>query len=155
VITIRKSVSIQAPLDRVYEFMTTPENLPTIWPSMVEVSNVSRKPDGSHSFDWVYKMAGIRFKGHSASTEVEKNKRVVVSNTKGIEGTFRWLYAGENGGTKLTMEVEYVIPVALFEKLAGPFIERINEHEAEHVLNNLKTRMEMGPKATAGKAAHP
>lgn len=154
-ITIRRSVSIKAPLDRVYEFMTTPENLPTIWPSMIEVNNVSRKPDGAHSFDWVYKMAGIKFKGHSDTKEVEKNKRIVLKNEKGIESTFRWTYQGEDGGTKLTMEVEYEIPVSLFEKLAGPFIERLNEHEAEQVLNNLKVRLEMGTKAEAAKRAHP
>ena len=43
---IRKSVEIKAPVNRVYEMLTTPQNLPGIWPSMVEVSNVERKADG-------------------------------------------------------------------------------------------------------------
>ena len=34
--------------------------------SLVEVSRVEAKPDGAHSFDWTYKMAGLKFHGHRA-----------------------------------------------------------------------------------------
>jgi uncharacterized membrane protein len=148
---IKKFVSINAPLDRVYEYVTHPENLPEIWPSMIEVSNVQRKPDGSHSFDWVYKMAGIHFNGHANTIEVEMNKRVVVKNEKGIPSTFYWTYSGENGGTRVTMEVDYTLPGRVLDKLAEPFLHRLNEREAETVLENLKSRMEIGMQP--GKAA--
>ncbi len=142
--TIRKSVSIKAPLDQVYAYMTNPENLPEIWPSMVEVSHVKTAPDGSHSFDWVYKMAGIRFKGHSDTVEVEKNKHVRLKTEKGIPNTFNWTYSGENGGTRLNVAIEYAMPQSLLKKLTEPFVQRLNEREAETLLENLKTRMELG-----------
>ncbi len=148
---IRKTVSIKAPLNLVFDFMTHPENLPEIWPSMVEVSNIKRSADGAHSFDWTYKMAGIHFKGHSDSTEVKTNERVVVKNEKGIPSTFIWTYAGEDGGLRLTLEVDYTMPSRLLEKLTEPFLTRLNEREAETVLENLKLRMELGQKAAVGK----
>ena len=43
---IRKSVRIDAPLDRVFEYLAQPENLLEIWPNMIEVSNVQHRPDG-------------------------------------------------------------------------------------------------------------
>jgi uncharacterized membrane protein len=155
---IRKTVSIKAPLNLIYEYMTHPENLPEIWPSMVEVTHTTRKADGSHSFDWIYKMAGMHFRGHAVTIEVKQNERVVVKNEKGIASTFIWTYAGENGGTKVTMEVEYSLPSHLLEKLAEPFLHGINEREAQTVLENLKSRMELGVKSVASKQethAHP
>ena len=47
-----KSVTIHAPVDKVFNYMTEPANLLEIWPSMVEVTNARREPDGSHSFQW-------------------------------------------------------------------------------------------------------
>ncbi|GMV15913.1 MAG: hypothetical protein AMXMBFR56_41370 [Polyangiaceae bacterium] len=150
---IRKSISIRAPLNQVYDFMTQPENLLEIWPSMVEVSHVVRSADGSHSFDWVYKMGGIHFKGHAATSEVIQNQRVVVKNDKGIPSTFFWAYSGENGNTKLILDVDYTLPSRLLDKLAEPFLTKINEREAETLLENLKNRMELGMKAVVPKAA--
>lgn len=151
-IKIQKNVVIQAPVDRVFEFMTTPENLLEVWPSLVEVTNVKRAADGTHSFDWAYKMAGLRFRGHARTIEVEPLRRVVVKNDKGIDSTFRYTYAGaDGGGTKLGMEVEYEIPSSLLERIARPIVERLNDHEAGLLLQNVKTRLELGVPQVAGR----
>lgn len=71
---IRKIVSIKAPLNKVYDYVTTPENFLEIWPSMVEVTDVKRSADGAHSFNWVYKMGGIHFKGHANTIEVSRTR---------------------------------------------------------------------------------
>ena len=85
---------------------------------------------------WVYKMAGMRFEGTSETTEV-------VTETKGgIPSKFVWTYQAEDGGTKLTMTVEYTVPVPLPGKLAEAFIVKQNEHEADVMLANLKDRLE-------------
>jgi hypothetical protein len=103
--------------------------------------------DGTHSFHWVYKMAGMHFKGHTETIDVEKNKRIVVRSVrekdKGLDSVFRWSYSGANGGTNLALEVEYTLPIPLLEKLAEPFLHRLNEREAEMVLANLKSRLEL------------
>ena len=141
--TVRKSIRIQAPVDRVFDYMTDPTHLPDIWPSLVEVTNAEHSPGGEHRFDWVYKLAGLRLKGHAETVDTEKNKRVVVKSEKGIPSTFRWTYAGENGETDLTLEIEYGVPIPLLEKLAKPALRKLNEHEAVLLLNNLKARMEL------------
>lgn len=139
---ITRSISINAPVEKVYAFMTDPSNLPEIWPSMVEVKDVQPAPAGGYNFGWVYKMAGTRFEGASEVTEFIANQRTVNKSTKGIQSTFVWSYEREDGGTKLTMEAEYVVPVPLLGKLAEAFIVKQNEHEAEVLLANLKARME-------------
>ena len=140
---ITKSVTINAPVEKVYAFMSEPTNLPEIWPSMVEVKDVQPSPAGGYNFSWVYKMAGVRFDGASETTEAIPNQRVVTKSTKGIESTFVWMYEPEDGGTKLTVETEYTVPIPLLGKLAEAFIVKQNQHEADVMLANLKARMEI------------
>jgi uncharacterized membrane protein len=140
---ITKSVTINAPVEKVYAFMSEPTNLPEIWPSMVEVKDVQPSPAGGYNFSWVYKMAGVRFDGASETTEAIPNQRVVTKSTKGIESTFVWMYEPGDGGTKLTLEVEYTVPIPLVGKLAEAFIVKQNQHEADVMLANLKARMEI------------
>ena len=141
---IRKSIEINAPVSEVFAFMASPEHLPEIWPSMMEVSNIEIQPDGKASYDWVYKMAGVRFDGHSETIEHERDRLVVVENEKGIRSKFRWSYEGRDDATRLTMEVDYEVPGAVLGKLADPFIRKLNEREADTMLANLKTRLEEG-----------
>ena len=98
---------------------------------------------GGYNFGWVYKMAGIRFDGASETTEEIPNQRTVTKSTKGIESHFVWTYKPENSGTKVTVDIEYKVPVPLLGKLAESFIIKQNEQEADTLLNNLKSRMEV------------
>jgi uncharacterized membrane protein len=139
---IARSITINAPVEKVYAFTSVPTNLPEIWPSMIEVKDVQPSPAGGYNFSWVYKMAGMRFEGTSETTESITNQRTVTKSTKGIQSTFVWVYKPEDGGTKLTLEVEYIVPVPLLGKLAEAFIVKQNEHEADILLANLKARME-------------
>jgi uncharacterized membrane protein len=139
---IRKSVSIEAPVDRVFDYLTDPTHFPDIWPSLLEVDHVSRHADGSHSFDWVYKMAGLKFRGHAETIELQKNRLIVAKAESGIPSTFRWTYDGSNGSTHLTLEIEYSLPTPVLKRFAEPIIGKLNEHEAEALLKNLKATME-------------
>jgi uncharacterized protein YndB with AHSA1/START domain len=142
-VKIEKTVEIKAPVEKVFKYLVEPTDLPEIWPSMVEVKQVEKLPNGGTKFHWVYKMAGMRFEGDNETTEFVANKHVVTENKTGIPSTFDWTYKPENGGTKLTVHTEYTVPVPLLGKLAEPIILRINEHEMDTLLSNLKTRMEL------------
>jgi uncharacterized membrane protein len=123
--------------------MNDPHNLPDIWPSMVEVKNAAINSINGYDFDWLYKMGGMHFEGASKTTEWLKNKRIVTRSTKGIESRFAWDYAVEGEYTRITLDIEYRIPIPLIGKLAEAIIVKQNEHEAETMLNNLKDKMEI------------
>jgi carbon monoxide dehydrogenase subunit G len=139
---IKKHIDIKAPVDKVYNFMHDPTHLPDIWPSMIDVANVEEKPDGRLTYDWTYKMAGLRFKGTSKTLEAVENERTVVVNEKGIPSKFIWEYHRANGGTGLDLEIEYEVPTPVLGKLAEKAVIRINENEADTMLANLKAVME-------------
>jgi uncharacterized membrane protein len=137
-----KTVTINAPVEKVFGYSEKPTNLPEIWPSLVEVKDVKPLANGGHSFQYVYKMAGLRLQGTSEDTEYIPNQRVVSKSKGGVQATQIFTYQPEAGGTKLTWEIEYTVPVPLLGKLAEVVIVKMNEREAELVLANLKARME-------------
>ncbi len=139
---IEKTILINAPVEKVFAFMAKPENLPEIWPSLQEVRNVQPLPNGGHAYDWTYKMAGIHVEGHAEWIEFVKNERIVDKNKSNIPSTFVWTYRPEGGGTRVSVSVDYSIPSAILGKLAEPVVHKMNEHEAETILTNLKIRME-------------
>ena len=138
-----KSVTINSPVEKVFTFMRDPNNMPEIWPGMVLVKNVKRSPLGGFNYSWVYKMAGLRINGTSEVTDYIANQRLVMLSTRGMNSTFSLDLEPQNGGTKLTLEVENIVPVPLLGRVAEAFISLANEHEAGLILANLKVRMEV------------
>ena len=139
--TAKNSIKINAPIEKVFDFLK-PDILPEIWPSLVEVKNITELPNGRYSWDWKYNMAGMNFNGTSENTEVVPNERTVSETTGGIESTITWLFESNDGGTKVTIVADYTVPVTLVGKLAESVIVRQNQKEGELILENLKTRME-------------
>lgn len=139
---IEKTILINAPVEKVFGFMSQPENLPKIWPSLQEVRNVQSLPNGGYSYDWTYKMAGLHFDGKAEWIEFVKNERILDKNESSIPSTFIWSFQAKEGGTQVKLDVEYTLPGSVTNKLAEPIIHKVNEHEALTVLANLKAYME-------------
>jgi uncharacterized membrane protein len=137
--TLRKSIAIRAPVERVFDYVGDPMNLLEIWPSLVAIRNVERHPAGN-SFDWDYKLLGLRVHGHTEPVEQVLNARQVSRSVTGIPNTFRWIYGARGDETEVTLEVEYELP--MLGRLAQGIVGRVNEREAYILLANLKRRME-------------
>ena len=140
-VKLESSVTINAPVEKVFEYVSKPENLPEIWPSLIEVNNVKVQPNGDYSYDYVYKMVGVRLTGSSEDTVVS-NERIVSVSTGGIESKITFLFQPEDGGTNFSVEAELIVPVPVLGKLAESVIVRQIEKEVEVILYNLKTMME-------------
>ena len=138
-----KSITIKSPVEKIFDYISEPTNLPEIWPSLMEIKDVQRLPDGNINNRWVYKMAGMRFEGTSEGVEYVTNKRIVSKTKGGVESTQTWMFQSEGDETKVTIEMEYTIPIPLLGKLAEAIIFKMNEHEGEVLLSNLKARMEV------------
>jgi hypothetical protein len=54
-----------------------------------------------------------------------------------------WSYAAQDGGTGVTVLLEYTVPIPVLGKLAEAFIVKQNDHEGDVLLANLKARMEV------------
>ena len=139
---VEKTITISAPVEKVFDYIDQPTNLPEIWPSLMEIKDVQTLPNGGHTDRWVYKMAGMRFEGTTEGIEHVTNQRIVSKTKGGVESTQTWVFQPEAGGTKVTFEVEYNIPIPVLGKLAEAIIVKMNDREGDSILANLKTRME-------------
>jgi ligand-binding SRPBCC domain-containing protein len=137
--TIKRTIEINAPVQRVYDFVNQPNNLLSIWPNMVSVSNIVARAGGTHDFDWVFKMLGIQFKGHTKMEEAQPGKLARFTTEGQIPATFLWSYAGLNGNnTRLTLTVEYTMPKSVLGKIVEAIAVKLNERDLDTMLANLK-----------------
>ncbi len=139
---LSRKTTIHKPVEEVFHFLEDKTHFPEFWPSMMEVSDIRDLPTGGKHFHWVYKMAGIRFEGDTDEVEFIPNKKLVGKNEKGIESTVTWLLDGHGSDTDLTFEVDYRVPMPVLGKLAEKVVVKLNEHEADAVIANIKTQLE-------------
>ncbi len=138
-----RKLFVNAAPSKIYGYLNDPRHMLEIWPSMVEETNVEMQPDGRHSFDWVYKMAGMKFHGHCDTIQLERDRVRVDRNASGIPSTFRWRFEPSGPGTDVTLEIEYEVPGKLLGLLAGPVLKRMNDRDGNTLIENLRERMEV------------
>ena len=138
---IQKSIIINAPPEKVFAYHEDPMNVPEWLPGMIEVRNLTGSGVGQR-YEWTYKMVGIHFKGESEVTEVIQNERFVLKSKAGIESIWVYTYEPHEGGTKLSMDIDYKVPVPVLGKLAEKLVLKSNEREAELALENIKTMVD-------------
>jgi ribosome-associated toxin RatA of RatAB toxin-antitoxin module len=141
-LTIEKKVTVAAAPDRVFQYVDDVHHLPEFWPSMVEVKDVRPLPVGGHRFQYLYKMAGVRFEGHTETIDRVEDRKLVDRASGDIDATFEWEFTPHDGVTEVDLKVQYEPPKTLLGKIGEPLVRTLNEREAETVLANLKSMIE-------------
>jgi ribosome-associated toxin RatA of RatAB toxin-antitoxin module len=137
---IDKDIMINASQEKIFDFVSNPGNLPRIWPSLVEITNQTLLPNGGFSFQWVYKMGGMRLKGTGAYTEYEADKWFTARTTGALESIITWTFRQTDiNTTRVTFSIDYKVPLVLLRWLTGDFVVKMNEQEANTILDNLKS----------------
>ncbi len=139
--SLTKSIFVAAPVEKVFAFMDDPMNTTSTMVGMTNVRNV-KDNGGSKSFDWTYKMGGMKFDGSSETVERTPNKSLKVIGKGGIESTFVWTFTPENGGTRVTVQIDYKVPVPVLGKLAESVITKQNDRDTDTMMANLKAKVE-------------
>jgi uncharacterized membrane protein len=138
---VHKNIEINAPVEKVFSYIDDPRN-DTEWiTNMIEVNDVTGAGVGKH-FNWVWNMAGLKFKGESTYTEDVPNKRITFTSKGGIDAKWDFKFESKKNATILDLDIEYSIPVPVLGKLAEKMILKHNERDADMALGNLKDRLE-------------
>ncbi len=138
---LQKSVTIKAPVEKVFSYVGEPLNQLEWLPGITEVRDVTGQGMGRH-WSWTYKMAGLSFKGESEVTEEVLNQRRVLKTSGGVQSLWVWKFESVEDGTRVNLEIEYTIPVPVIGKVGERLVLRQNEREADLALANIKGRME-------------
>ena len=138
---IEKSVTINAPVEKVFNYIADPMTQPEWLTSMIMVNDVSKSGVGQH-YRWKYKMVGVLLEGETTVTEHIPNKRRVTQTKGGAISTWTFDFESLDGGTKLELNIEYTIPVPVIGKLAEKIVLKRNQREAELAMQNIKEKVE-------------
>ena len=137
---IDREILLAVPLETVYGHVLNPVNWLEFWPSLIGLEDVQTLPNGGYRANWECKMVGMRFEGDAEYTRVFPNQFFVVETRGGISSTLTWTFRAGEGITKLSLTIEYRIPIPLLGKLAEAIVRKMNEHEADSIIANLGAR---------------
>jgi uncharacterized membrane protein len=138
---IEKSITINAKVDKVFNYVTEPMNQVDWVTSLVEISDVTGSGVGQN-WRWKYKMVGVGLEGESTCIEHVPNERRVTQTKGGVTSTWIFNFEPDEGRTKLKLDLEYTIPVPVVGKLAEKLVLKRNNREADLALANIKDTME-------------
>jgi uncharacterized membrane protein len=138
---ISRNSTVNAPVEKVFSYISDPMNQLEWLPSISSVRDVSAEGKGQ-TFSWTYKMAGLPMKGKTETTEYVANKKIGLKTSGGIASIWTWQFSGAKGKTEIDLAIDYSVPVPVLGKLAEKLIVRQNAREATLAMANIKSRME-------------
>lgn len=136
------TITISAPVHKVYETVANPNRFPEFWTAVQEIKDVEPIGNGRLQWAYAYKMIGLKLHGTSRHVEVDRPRRIVTETSGGIEATVTWELEPEGSGTRVTATAAYKVPVPLLGKLLESAIVKLNQREADSMLANLKILLE-------------
>ncbi len=138
---IERINTVNAPVEKVFTYLSDPMNEVEWLPGMMEVKDVTGKGVGRR-FRFVYRLIGLRQEGETTCTEYIPNQRIVTQSKGGIVSTWAWTFKSQNGGTELSVVIDYTIPIPVLGKVVEAVALKWIEREANMAGDNIKARME-------------
>ena len=140
---IDKEVIVNSSIERIVNYISEQSNWPQFWSSLIEISDVQPPPNSGYKAKYEYKMAGMRFNDTGEFTEVVPNHWIVVQTKGGIQSKITCTFRSMENKTRVTLTIEYKVPVPLLGKMVEFVIVKMNDQEAELVMSNLQARFLM------------
>lgn len=144
---VRKSISIGVPVGKVFKFVTSPENWTRYVTSLTAVKDLSEdSPSKGSTFNWEYRMMGIKFSGKGEVIENVKNKRfgLTLKGRANIKESYEFI-PDDKGGTTLNAHIDYDMPGPIAKVFANSkLVEKLNNLESKNILEKIKAMAEAG-----------
>ena len=138
---VERSITINAPVEKVVAYLADPTNALEYVPSMTDIRNIEGEGVG-RTYDWTYKMIGISFSGKTEVVEYKPNERYVTKSSGGIVSTWTYSFKAEADGTQMNLVVDFTVPIPVLGKFAERLVLRQTEREADLAMVTLKDRLE-------------
>lgn len=139
-INLEKSIEVNAPAEKVFNYISKPESMVEVIPSMMEVNHIHRSGN-ELKYHWAYKLAGIKFEGDSEDT-ITPNKHITSKSHGGIHSTWDWDLEPHGEDTTINLNVTYEIPTPVLGKIAERLVVKQNNREADLAMENIKMMLE-------------
>ena len=147
---IHKRATIDAPIEKVFDFVDDPERIPTYAPNVERVMDVVRTEKRvGDSFRVIYKVLGVTFDQKFKVTAYQRPNRVGNSVEGGMTGTFNWNFEPQGNQTQVSVDVQYSLAGGPIGKAVDAvMLERTNEKTMEQMLQNIQKALTRGAVST-------
>ena len=145
--SIHQSIDIDAPAERVFETLADPKRLPEYVPGVISVENIRQTEQHlGGSFHVTYAVLGLHSPMTFTATEYEHPTKLTMRFEGGMKGIWTWRLVPRGKSTHLTTAMEYEMAGGILGKAMNALlVERMNEKNAERMLENLKLVSEATP----------
>ncbi len=137
---IEKATIVHTSIENIFSYISEPNNWLEFWPNLMEIADVQSLPNGGYSSQWAYKMLGMTFQGTAKCTEMVANQWLVIETMGGIGSTITWTFRSKEDITRMTLTIEYKVPIPLLGKLAEAIIVDMNNQEADAIMYYLQAK---------------
>jgi len=137
---IRKSLTIDATADELFDIVEDPSKLPKFVPNVSEVVDIHRTQRRvGDTFRVIYKVLGLTFDEQFTTTEYDRPTYHTSAFKGGMTGTFRWSFEPDGRQCKVSVDIHYdVAGGALGKAVDAVMLERTNAKAIEGMLDNLR-----------------
>ncbi len=141
---VQESIEINAPVEKVFAFVTSPENWTRYVTSLQEVRDLSSgEPATGTTFVWSYRMFGMTFNGTGKITEFIPNEKFAMTMEGSMPITETYAFSNDGSKTTLDAEIEYDMPGRVGSFIANTKVaESLNAKESRMVLERIKVLCE-------------
>lgn len=102
---MKRSIHIEAPVEKVFDFFRDPRNVWDIGPMPFAVKDVKPTEEGVGTYySWVGHIAGLRMEGFDVYTEFVPNQRITDKSSSSVSGDSTLSFEPEGSGMQLTIE---------------------------------------------------
>jgi ligand-binding SRPBCC domain-containing protein len=135
--TLNREVTVAQPIEKVFAFFERPENLAELTPRALDFTILTPGPLNMKAglvIDYALRVMGFRTFWRTLITEYDPPRRFVDLQLKGPYTFWHHTHSfvAWEGGTKITDEVEYVLPFGPLGRLAHAAVIR---RQLEHIFS--------------------
>jgi hypothetical protein len=143
VATVERSILINAPTDAIDAIALDGNRLSEWYVGIERATPDELYPEVGGQVSLVYKAAAVTFNLTLTVQELARGHHISYQMSGMMAGTQTWSYTPEGGQTYLAALVEYDMPGGTLGQIADKLVvERINAHNLEASLENLKALVE-------------
>jgi hypothetical protein len=141
---ITKVVSVKSDPTKITDYISRVKNHPAFISALKSVDDLTGdEQEIGTQWGWTFAMGGVELVGKGETIEYTSGKVFAYKTMGEAESKFTYSVEPEDGGARLTMDVEYEMPTGVLAKLAdAAVVERLNEQEADHAVENIKAILE-------------
>jgi carbon monoxide dehydrogenase subunit G len=138
------SIDIQAPRDKVFDFIATPDKATTFVPGLNRISQVGpAQPEVGRTWEYEFNWFGVVVAGQSACTQCQRPDAYQFQTQTGAKSTWTYRFDALGDGTRLTLSVEFEEPSNLLARYAAQgTLKKMNEDRGREALANIKALLE-------------